>query len=154
MEGVDAMPVSQQERLAILQDVSRDWLELMRAIRGLPDPAFTRPGVVENWSIKDVLAHVSAWERELIEHVAAEEHGDEYVMPEVDQFNAEQAALDADRTLDDVRDDLEETHAELMSILEETPVLSRDLVKNDTYLHYSDHAAHINAWRQQQGRRA
>lgn len=148
------MPVSQQERLAILQDISHDWLELMRAIRGLPDPAFTRPGIVDSWSIKDVLAHVSAWERELIEHVAAEEHGDEYVMPDVDQFNAEQAELDADRTLDDVRDDLEETHTELMSILEETPVLSRELVANDTYRHYADHAAQINAWRQQQGRRA
>ena len=148
------MPVSQQERLEILQDISRDWLELMRAIRGLPDPAFTRPGVVGNWSIKDVLAHVSAWERELIEHVAAEEHGDEYVMPDVDQFNAEQAELDADRTLDDVRDELEETHTELMAILEETPVLSRDLVKSDTYLHYADHAGQITAWREQSGRRA
>jgi hypothetical protein len=147
------MPVSQQERLAILQDISRDWLELMRAIRGLPDPSFSRPGVVGNWSIKDVLAHVSAWERELIEHIAAEEHGDEWELPNVDQFNAEQAELDADRTLDDVRDDLEETHAELMSILEETPVLSRDLVASDTYKHYAEHAAQITAWRQQQMRR-
>src|SRR5947209_12785508 len=39
---------------------------LLTAIEGLSDDVMLRPGVVGMWSIKDVLAHLSAWESELV----------------------------------------------------------------------------------------
>lgn len=144
------MTISQQERLEILQDVSKSWLELLRALRGLSDTQMTQPGVVEQWSVKDLMAHISSWERELIGVLDRLEHGEEPGDSDwagIDAFNAEQTQLSAQRSLDDIRDDFEETHADLMAMLEVTPVLTRELVKGDTYEHYAEHAAQIRQWR-------
>lgn len=147
------MSIDQHERLQILQDVSKNWLELQRAIRGLSDTQMVRPGVVGEWSVKDIMAHITAWEQKLIDEIEARESGEEFEEPDVDAFNAEQYRLNADMDLEDVRAEFQETHAELMEILEVTPVLNRDLVKFDTYAHYAEHAEHINQWRRAQSGR-
>jgi hypothetical protein len=42
------------------------------------------------------------------------------------------------------------THQELVERVQETPVLSRDLIREDTYGHYRDHLNDIRQWRARQ----
>ena len=39
---------------------------LLAAFNGLSDDELTQPGATGDWSVKDVLAHIAAWEAELV----------------------------------------------------------------------------------------
>jgi hypothetical protein len=52
-----------QELIAALKQ-SRQ--EFMKGIDGLSEDAMQKPGVVGEWSLKDLLAHLNLWEAELI----------------------------------------------------------------------------------------
>src|SRR5258708_19777693 len=55
--------VNKQE---VLDEIRRGRADLLDALAGLPDDAMLRAGVVGIWSVKDVLAHLTVWESELI----------------------------------------------------------------------------------------
>jgi hypothetical protein len=38
-------------------------------VRGVPDAKLVEPGVVDDWSVKDVLSHVTTWEQEALRHL-------------------------------------------------------------------------------------
>ena len=138
------MTISTQERLAILRDIAESWLELRKALLGLSEHELVEPNTVGTWSFKDLMAHITAWERLLIERIRAMEEGrdtaelDEAEL-DVDGFNAEAVRRQAQKPIDEVREEFDRTHAELMQLLETTPVLTRDLVAGDTYEHYREH---------------
>ena len=45
-------------------DLSRE--RLLVALEPLPDEALQQPGVMDNWTLADILAHLTAWESELV----------------------------------------------------------------------------------------
>lgn len=47
---------------SVFDVVQRERAALLEAIRGLHPVTFERPGVVGNWSVKDVLAHIAGWQ--------------------------------------------------------------------------------------------
>jgi len=55
--------MTKDEILDALEDEREN---LIDAIEGLSDLDLLEAGVVEDWSIKDILAHLSAWEAELV----------------------------------------------------------------------------------------
>ncbi|HEX3722923.1 MAG TPA: maleylpyruvate isomerase N-terminal domain-containing protein [Nitrolancea sp.] len=140
------MPISQEERLSILQDVSAAWLELVKAIRPLSNEALIAPNAVGEWSVKDVMGHIAFWEQKLIDEIVATEAGEESEdFEDVEGINLQATEEMAQLSLAEIRDQFDSTHEELMQLLEKTPVLSRDLVDGDTYNHYPEHAAGIRA---------
>src|SRR5690349_753001 len=58
---------SRAERL--LATLERRWDALARSYDGLPPEVITEPGVVGEWSIKNLIAHVSIWEMEANKHL-------------------------------------------------------------------------------------
>uniref|UniRef100_A0A7C3ALZ6 ClbS/DfsB family four-helix bundle protein n=2 Tax=Thermorudis TaxID=1649508 RepID=A0A7C3ALZ6_9BACT len=138
------MTISTQERLAILRDIAESWLELRKALVALSEHELVEPNTVGTWSFKDLMAHITAWERLLIERIRALEEGRdtneiEEAELDVDAFNAEVVRRQAEKPIDEVRDEFDTTHSELMELLETTPMLTRDLVAGDTYEHYREH---------------
>ena len=138
------MTISTQERLAILRDIAESWLELRKALVALSEHELVEPNTVGTWSFKDLMAHITAWERLLIERIRALEEGRdtneiEEAELDVDAFNAEVVRRQAEKPIDEVRAEFDTTHAELMELLETTPMLTRDLVAGDTYEHYREH---------------
>ncbi len=138
------MTISTQERLAILRDIAESWLELRKALVALSEHELVEPNTVGTWSFKDLMAHITAWERLLIERIRALEEGRdtneiEEAELDVDAFNAEVVRRQAEKPIDEVRAEFDATHAELMELLETTPMLTRDLVAGDTYEHYREH---------------
>lgn len=55
--------MNKDEILDALEDVRENFLEV---IDGLSDEMLQEPGVVGDWSVKDIMIHISTWEAELV----------------------------------------------------------------------------------------
>jgi DinB superfamily len=106
-----------------LAELSRTRAELLAAISGLDEAALDRKGVIGDWSIKNVLAHIAAWEAWVVE--ALPPRMTTGVTPEdfrqraadEDRFNAEEVAEREELTPDEQLMELERTRAELLTYL-------------------------------------
>lgn len=143
------MTITQQERLDILQEVSRSWLDLLKAIRSLSDADLVKPNTIGQWSGKDVMGHITFWERHMLDGIKTAEAGQE--PDEIEDFetaNLIAAKEMSSLSLDEIRARFNDTHDALMQALETTPLLTtRDDIAGTTFDHYAEHAADIRAIR-------
>lgn len=140
------MALSTDERLDILQRVSKSWLELVKMIRKLSDEQIVKPATVGEWSVKDIMAHITFWEGRLIHDIGILERGG--TVPESDNYestNQAEASRSRSASLDDVKAQFDAMHDQLMALLEATPLLTPKLVAGVTYEHYDEHLADIKA---------
>ncbi|HYW26731.1 MAG TPA: maleylpyruvate isomerase N-terminal domain-containing protein [Terriglobales bacterium] len=146
----------------VLRRLDAGWAAFGESYAGLPDALLLVPGVVGDWSVKDVLAHVSAWEEEAIAHlpvIAAGGRPPRYAASGgIDAFNARTAERRRDLSLGDVRRLLEESHRRLVELVRNAPddqlagdTRFRRRLRLDTYGHYRLHSEGIRSWRSIQG---
>ena len=128
---------------------------------GLSDSQLTEPGVAGEWSVKDIIAHVSWWEEEALRHlpsIIAGERPPRYstIYGGIDAFNAMMAEQKRDLSLSDVLSQQDDTHRRLVEFIlsvsedqftRETRLRRR--LRLDTYGHYPIHTTSIREWRQQ-----
>ena len=116
----------------------------------------TLSGVAGEWSVKDVLGHITTWEDEALKHLPTVAGGGRpppYASTGgIDAFNARRFEAKRRLSLSEVLDELHETHALLLEYIAATPAhqLSPRFVSRlrlDTYGHYRRHAAAIREWR-------
>jgi hypothetical protein len=141
----------------LLDRLEKAWRELGDSYVGLSETELTRPGAAGNWSVKDVIAHVTTWEEEALKHLPtvisgrrppryASEGG-------IDAFNARTAERKAGLSLDAVLEQRDDTHRRLVEFVRSLPsagVASPRVVRRlrlDTFGHYTLHAEAIRAWR-------
>ncbi len=99
--------------------------ELFDALAGMTDEDLLRPNAADKWSVKDLLGHIAAWDEETLRVVQA------FIMQtnplysysisdrnEFATWNAEQAALRKDYTLDQIRRELENSRRDLIQVIE------------------------------------
>jgi hypothetical protein len=106
-------------------------LDLITSTRGELDALYVArtgdelvaPVLAGGWTMKDVMAHVAAWERRLLNAVAAAERGEDDVWPEpgytvsvadTERLNQRDYLAARDRPLDDVRADAQATYDDFM----------------------------------------
>lgn len=129
---------------------------------GLNDSQMVEPGVIGSWSVKDILAHVTVWEREALKYlplIAAGGHPPRYATyGGIDAFNAQAFEAKGSRSLSDVQNELVETHERLIELIEAMPGEQlvatsrfRRRLRLDTYCHYPEHTRAILDWRQRNG---
>jgi len=118
-----------------------------------------KPGVTGDWSVRDILAHVSTWEEEALTHLPLILEGGTPPRYSVryggiDAFNARMTEQKASLSLAAVRRQLDETHRRLIDFIQRAPEdqLSRETrfrrrLRLDTYSHYPLHAEAIRRWR-------
>lgn len=160
--------MNKEELLAALEH-SR--VEFLKSIEGLPDEKLLEPGVVGEWSVKDILAHLSRWEAELVTLLFQAEKG---LTPATalntgmpfDEQNAKWHAQTKDRPLervwadfDGVRkqtirrvgsfSDRDLTDPQRFEWLKGTPLV--DWITGDSTEHDAEHSAQIREWRQRTG---
>lgn len=109
------------------------------------DPAATRP---DGWSLKDVVAHIAAWQRSSSRRLAALGRGEpDPGPPETDTFNESTREVALSRSWWDVRADAERVHD---AFLETIDSLSQEALTRDDGLaafvltvngveHYEEH---------------
>jgi uncharacterized protein (TIGR03083 family) len=96
------------------------WRELDEALAGLDEAAMVEPGVVEDWSVKDLLGHVAAWEQRaigILERFNAGEQLGNGVSGGTDAFNATESARRSETPLAAIERELADTRARLRALL-------------------------------------
>ena len=90
-------------------DLTRE--RLLAALEPLPDEAFLRPGVMDSWTLADILAHLIAWESELVTALQRIKQGKKparilAALADVDGYNLLRFEENKDRDLNRIFDDL------------------------------------------------
>jgi hypothetical protein len=122
------------------------------------DPAqLTQPGLMDGWSIKDMIAHVTWHEQEmcaLLREMDFEAGSDLWSLP-LDERNAAIYALNKDRPLDEVLQEVRLVIGDLLDLLEglseddlheaghfkhmPAELKPWDVIAGNTYRHYAEH---------------
>ncbi len=135
-----------------------------QALRGLTDAQLEAPGAVGQWSVKDLLAHLTAWEVNVLTNLGKARRG---VRPAllnlsegaVDAQNAKWQAEMANRPLDQVLEDFRGARSQMLRQVEGLSdedlaaapawlgVPLGDYIASDSYEHEAEHLSQIKDWR-------
>lgn len=140
------MAISRRKRLELLKDISAAFLQLRKTISSLSDRELMRPNIACAWSGKDLMAHIATWEAVYAAVLQDRLAGRPEQWPTeddsgeaLDVWNESQAVARAEWSLDEVREYFEQTHADLMELLERQPDIDPSEAFEYTRDHYSAH---------------
>jgi uncharacterized protein (TIGR03083 family) len=147
-------PAVRRERLLDLIRAEHDRLETLLA--GLTPEQMDRPGVSEGWSVKDVMAHLTWWERQMLATMngapdifnpAVEDWRDT-----IERVNRETYAANKDRPLAEVRTEFDATYQDVLAQVARLTdqqlcdeAVYTDIAGN-TFQHFQEHRAAIEHW--------
>src|SRR5260370_40027813 len=142
------------DKQQLLKQLEKAWAAIKESYDGLSDSQLTEPGVMDNWSVKDILAHVTTWEEEALKSLPLILSGGRpprYIQyGGIDAFNVQVAEQKRDLALSEVLRQLEDTHRRLIDYLHSVPeehftreTPFRHRLRLDTYSHYPLHARAI-----------
>jgi hypothetical protein len=147
-------------RQQLLHRLDTAWETFQTSYAGLSNSRLTEPGVVGDWSVKDIIAHVTWWEEEALRHLPVIMAGDRpprysVTYGGIDAFNAMMAERKRDLSLADVLTQQNDTHQRLIDFIQSVSEdqFTRDTrfrrrLRLDTYSHYPIHTRAIGEWRQ------
>jgi hypothetical protein len=144
----------------VLKKLDRAWKEFEESYAGLSREELMIPNVTGKWSVRDIIAHVTWWEEEALKHMPVVREGgkpprysDKY--GGIDDFNAIMTVKREHLTLDEVLQQHDSVHAQLVAYVTEAPEelfagdsKFRRRLRLDTYGHYPVHTNAIKAWRE------
>lgn len=150
-------------------------LQRIRAERGRLEETLARlthaqmllPGVDGEWSVKDALAHISAWERRMIGWVGSHLRDEEPAIPlpwDVDRMNAETYAQVKNKPLAEVLEEFRLSYWDSLALTESLNEEQLQTVYADTWpmgplwtgiaantnWHYKQHHTDIQKWLKRQ----
>ncbi len=154
---------------ATKDDVEREmveaWRALTSAVDSLSDLEQEQPGVVDSWTVKDLLGHIAFWAQQAAENLRLTAAGKPGQIRRpaseeaVDEWNERERRLRLDRPLAEVRKEWLESFQGAMEALAACPTEKLEekiksytalkLFAEDTYEHYREHLAHLTAWRRE-----
>jgi hypothetical protein len=151
------------DRRQLFKRLEKSWTAFHESYAGLSESRLLEPGVSGDWSVRDILAHVTTWEEEALKYLPlllaggkpprySVEYGG------IDAFNALMTERKKNLSLSDVRKQQDDTHQRLIAFLQTAPedqllieTRFRRRLRLDTYSHYPKHAAAIWKWRERRG---
>ena len=150
----------------LMSRVRYKWSALLQLVEPASQEQMCTPGP-GGWSVRDILAHVAAWERFLLlsqfqgysAHQALRVDEAMLESPNFDELNAIQVERNRDRPVADVVANLHQVHSQLVAALEQMsesdftkPVAAIfkgapliNVIKVITYHHYEEHIEMIEA---------
>lgn len=158
----------QMSKSELLQRIQSERQRLEATLAQLSANQMTTPGVNDQWSIKDILAHITAWERRMVRWLEEAVRGEVPEMlpagmtwDDLDEWN-EQTYLDnRDRPLAEVLANFKSSYPQALKAVE--AVSEEDLidphrfewragkplwemVAANTFWHYKEHNKSIRIW--------
>ena len=143
----------------LLARIRKDRAAFAALWAGLSDTQMTqRPGVQDDWSVKDLIAHIVWWENLMLENVmAVKNNGSYHMIYDIDGQNAEVFAAHQDDILADVLAAFENNLANLeehIGALTDEQINKTQLPKypllehitGDSYGHYEVHWADLERY--------
>lgn len=153
------------DKAKILADLDAAWADLTALVNSVPRDKMEESGVVEEWSVKDLLGHIAFWAEKASDDLKALASGREGEIETpggdagVDQWNAREAAARTGKPLGEVRGECVQSFADARAAFQTVPAeklgtevkgwpqLQRFL--GDTTIHYREHEDHIRTWLKQ-----
>ena len=160
--------MNKEEILSALENGRADFLEI---IKSLSEEDFERPGVVDSWSVKDIIVHLTRWEAEIIKLLWQAGKGIQPTTAHFDQFSADETnerwfqesrarSLKIvmgdfigvrNQTVRQVRDlsQVELTDPNLYGWLNGKPLW--EWIAGDSFVHEAEHGEQIKTWLPRKG---
>lgn len=147
------------DRAQLLARLDKAWTAFTASYAGLSEAELLEPGVSGAWSVRDLIAHVTWWEEEALQHLPHILRGEtpprySVTYGGIDAFNALMTERKRHLSLAEVLREQEQTHRRLLALVERAPADQittdtrwRHRLRLDTYGHYPKHAAAIRRWR-------
>jgi hypothetical protein len=157
-------PMTKIRLLELLQERRAAWDALLASV---PEARMTEPGVTGDWSVKDIVAHLTYHERWYADRLHERTRGEQYRPTDLDQMPFEQRnpiiyERWRDRPLGEVLAESRRAFADLLAgveaapepLLIETqvfegapaPIAVWQMLRGDVYEHYAAHMPDIQAW--------
>lgn len=155
----------------LLHHIRSERASLEAAIELLGASNLTQPVLDGGWSVKDVLAHITIWERRIVRAIGDGQRGETPAWPEpgwsieqLDEINQLDFARDKDRSLDDVLGESLSSYQAALACAESLDegellrppawrpnVTLIQMISANTWDHYREHIDQIEAWHAGQG---
>lgn len=155
----------------LLKELEEGREHFLDAIDGLSDEEMEQPGVMDDWSVKDLLAHLTMWEAELIKLLWQAKQGQRpssvhFSHISVDELNKRWKNEMQDRSLERVMADFQSVRNQTIRRVE--AFSDKDLndskryawldgeplwewIAGDSFQHEAEHIEQITAWRDREG---
>lgn len=150
----------------IIEQLDDNRERLLVAIEELPDEALQEAGAMGDWSVADILAHITAWESELVTGLMRINQGKKpakmiAAFEDVDGYNARVYEENKDRDIERIFDDLQGVRVQLEQWLEEfsekdfsdpqrypwsNGITLAHIIKENSYGHDAEHLPHIESF--------
>jgi hypothetical protein len=153
------------DKAQLLKRLDKAWETFKASYAGLSDAELMEPGVTGDWSVRDIIAHVSWWEEEALTHLPHILDGRKpprysVTYGGIDAFNAQRTEQKRNLSLSEVLRQQDDTHRRLIAFIQSAPEAQfvretrfRRRLRLDTYSHYPKHAEAIWKWRAQRSAR-
>ncbi|HET8650464.1 MAG TPA: DinB family protein [Gemmatimonadales bacterium] len=143
----------------VLARLQTAWADFEDSYAGLTDDELLIPGVQGNWSVRDIIAHVTWWEEEALKHLPLIKEGGRPPRYSVkyggiDAFNAQMTEARRGLSLAEVLRQHAAVHDRLLDYVRGAPeelyhreTRFRRRLRLDAWAHYPLHARAIRRWR-------
>jgi hypothetical protein len=153
-------------KVELLNEIQAEWELLEALLLELDEGQMLDKQAQDGWSVKDIMAHITYWERLALDRLYAARDGRAMEIElvgswDVDQLNAQVYEKNKDRPLEAVLADTQSVHNEIMTFLEVsktgfvegplpfdwaegTPVWQ--FVVENTSEHYKEHRETLERW--------
>ena len=150
--------------IEVMRTARSDWDALLAEVG---EARLTEPSVEGDWSMKDIVAHITYYESWVVDCLTAIQHGGplpqlEFKGLDIDQRNAIVYARNRGRPLADILRDSQTSFDRSIDLVQRLrdedlydPEFTRqygvewtlhDLIEGDAYEHYRDHIASVRTW--------
>jgi hypothetical protein len=139
-----------------LSRIDQSWRDFLDAVAAIPVERLGEPGVVGQWSIKDLFGHIAFWDSYAVEASRRLVAGEPAAEIDWETMNQREAAARAQRTPDELRAEMDRCHDELLGFirtLRPTDLMIPAVefrIRVDSFDHYADHANEVRAWRERE----
>jgi uncharacterized protein (TIGR03083 family) len=160
--------MNKPEILAALEESREAFLD---AIEGLSEDDMQQSGVIPDWSVKDLLAHLTRWEAELVKLLWQAGRDQKptsmhFASTNVDETNARWFNEYKSRALERVLEDFHSVRNQTLRRVDDLPEKAFEdanfytwlggeplwkWVAGDSFEHEAEHAGQIRAWRERLG---
>ena len=140
----------------VLRELETAWQTFQDVLARVPSERMDVGGVVESWSMKDLVSHITTWENEATKSLQNYlQHNDLNMLAwpaDLDAFNARTSEEKRARPLADMFDDMKTTHEETVRFIRAMKEEAFDVpevearIRIDTSTHYTDHIEDIQKW--------
>ena len=154
-------------KVKLIQKIEASRQRLEDTLEKVDYSEMTAPGVVGMWSIKDLLAHLNAWERMMVGWLEDYQQGVPVERPvsdaEFDQWNERIYQENKNKPLEEVLGEFRDVHAKTLNTLGDAPEEALfeaghfayrgglplwQMVAGNTWWHYNEHGGEIRKWLQ------